>query len=216
MITLMLALGLSSINLQGTFSPPDFGTFLDGICATLYGVTVAFFCVNTVRRLGSGHVLTRLEQAQLKDIVCLTHSETIPDRDRYLDRSLDRIARVAALLSGSEAEANSEIWLRRLRFGAEVATIRAVSRAFGKICETATGNLMHTIQKDVMLERASPKMLIDIDYALRTVSDEADSLNRTTLLSALVELRLIAFQAFQAGNPQHKVSTDTGSVSHRP
>lgn len=193
MATLLLALGLSSINLQGAFSPPDFGSFVESNVATVCGVFVAFFCVSTVRRMGPAHLIGRLAQAQRDDIIALSLRATAPDRDDYLDRSLDRIALAAARLAPNDARAQSGTWLTLLRTGANVLDIRlALSALDGDILH-AGENLLATVRSDIVRDTASPQLLKAIDRTLTIALGEPEPARTAALVDRLVGLRLAAF-----------------------
>jgi uncharacterized membrane protein YccC len=198
MATLLLALGLSSINLQGTFSPLDFGTFVESNIATLCGVFVAFFCVGTVRHMGAAQVIDRLRHLQRRDIIAMSLGATPSDRDDYLDRSLDRIALAAARLAPDTARSESGAWLAQLRTGANVINIRlALATLDGAVRRTGE-MLLATVRSDIAADTVTPQLMATIDDMLRTALVEPDQARMTTLIDSLVGLRLAAFP----GNPR--------------
>lgn len=193
MATLLLALGLSTINLQGTFSPPDFASFLESNVATLCGVFVAFFCVSTVRRMGASHVVDRLGRAQRRDIIALSVSATPAARDDYLDRSLDRMALAAPRLAPGNAHTESAAWLAHLRIGSNVADIRLALATFdGEIRRTGE-TLLEAVRSNIASRTVSSQFLSAIDRALGAALSETDAVRTIALVDSLVGLRLAAF-----------------------
>lgn len=195
MATLLLALGLSTINLQGAFSPPDFGNFLESNVATLCGVFVAFFCVGTVRHMGAAHVIDGIRRAQRRDIIALSIRATVADRDDYLDRSLDRIAMAAARLAPDDARAQSAAWLAELRTGANVVDIRLALASLGGEVRHAGEALLEAVRSRVAERIASSRILDAIDRTLSAALQDTNQRETTALIDGLVGLRLAAFPA---------------------
>uniref|UniRef100_UPI0035CC0E82 FUSC family protein n=1 Tax=uncultured Sphingomonas sp. TaxID=158754 RepID=UPI0035CC0E82 len=193
MATLLLALGLSSINLQGTFAPLDFGSFVESNVATLCGVFVAFFCVGTVRHMGGWHVIERLRRAQRRDIVALSRRATFADRDAYLDRSLDRIALAAGRLAPDTARAESGAWLAQLRTGANVIDMRLALATIEGAVHRAGEALLEIVRSDIAANTVTPRLMTAIDQTLRSALEATDQAPMTKLIDSLVGLRLAAF-----------------------
>ncbi|EXS70308.1 hypothetical protein BF95_26105 [Sphingobium sp. Ant17] len=122
MATLILAFGLSNINLQGHYSPPDFGTFVEASVASMLGIFTAILGAGLFRTWGVQHQLQRVLRIEAREIARLSRSPSRRLRDSYVQRALDRISVVTARLAAAGQVERSAGLLIRLRVGANVAT----------------------------------------------------------------------------------------------
>jgi uncharacterized membrane protein YccC len=195
------AIAVSTINLQGTYNPQDFGTFLNASAASLTGIFISFYCLKLVRSMGSQHVLARFAARAHGDVVALTRHATPEDRDAYLDRELDRIGQMNARLA-AEAEADqSGRLLSRLRAGTNIAFLRnALTGMEGSICESSE-RLLETVRAEIGHETPSPQLLDEIDKTLTLVWQQSAAHALHPLLRGLVGLRLALFEHAPAWEP---------------
>jgi uncharacterized membrane protein YccC len=196
---LLLATVLSNINLQGTYSPRDFATFLDANLASIIGIFVAFFSISLVRRLGAADALARFAAAERQDVADLARHASRRDRDAYLDRGLDRIGLMTARLAAEDGDQSAQL-LTRLRAGANVADLRiAASDAEGDV-RAASEQLLATIRTEIGKEEPAPALLGDIDRAL-TTAWRADKDGAAPIVRSLIGLRLALFGQAPAWEP---------------
>lgn len=197
---LLLATALSMINLQGTYSPHDFGTFLDSSAASLLGIFIAFFNLKLVRRMGSSHALARFAARARSDLVELARNGTREDRDAYLQRELDRIGLMNARLAAEGETDQSARLLARLRAGVNIVDLRnAASEIEGPVRQSSE-RLLDVVREEIGKEEPSKRMLDEIDHTLSVAwTTMGQSLH--PLVRSLIGLRLALFEQAPAWEP---------------
>jgi uncharacterized membrane protein YccC len=198
---LLLATALSTINLQGSYSPHDFGTFLDASVASLLGIFIAFVCLTLVRRMGSPHALARFAADARADIVALTRHASRRDRDAYLDRGLDRIGVMTARLSAAGETDQSARLLARLRAGANVADLRRAAYETEGDAREASERLLATVREEIGKEEPAPRLLDEIDRTLSVAWWAGIDRSLHPLVRSLIGLRLALFERAPAWEP---------------
>lgn len=198
---LLLATVLSTINLQGTYSPHDFGAFLDASIASLIGIFIAFLSLTLVRRMGSSHALARFAAEASQDILELTRHASRRDRDAYLDRALDRIGLMTARLAATEESDQSARLLTRLRAGANIADLRTAAFETDGAVRDSSERLLATVREEIGKEEPAPRLLEEIDRTLSAAWWEGAERSRHPLLRSLIGLRLALFERAPAWEP---------------
>lgn len=126
MAMLVMGLSLSNVNFQSYYSPYDLGFFLESSTATLMGVYVAFLSIALFRRWGAHHMLEQLLTQEQRDQRKLTSTPDDLSIERYVTRSLDRIAAQAARL-GAKAEGQCLILLTHVHATTCLARLRQLT-----------------------------------------------------------------------------------------
>ncbi|MFP8966509.1 FUSC family protein [Pokkaliibacter sp. CJK22405] len=194
MAILLLAVGLSSINLQGTYSPWDFGFFLDAGVANLLGIYVGFVSVSFFRSWGVVSVLEGYRQQELDDRLKLIERATLRRKEAYLYRALDRIASMTPrLVPGGQLE-ESFILLRRLRIGANIADLRILLRQLEGPVAAQLFGVLATLARDLKARTPSDELLQQLDQSLRDLW-YSEHPQRLDILRALTGIRLGVFES---------------------
>ncbi|ALR21504.1 MULTISPECIES: FUSC family protein [Sphingomonadales] len=203
MATLVLAYGLSNINLQGHYSPFDFGAFLETGLASLLGVYVAFLGAGLFRSWGVQHQLQRFLRKEARDIARLSRSANQRIRDSYVQRALDRIAVMTARLAATGQIERSASLLSRLRVGVNVADLRMIGKALPPAARAATDSVLDQFRAEFDAPQPSSRLLTMIDDALdrlwfehRVPGDRPDR-----VIHALAGLRIALFERAPAWEP---------------
>lgn len=201
MAILVLALGLSSINLQGQYMPLDFASFLEAVFGNLLGIYTAFLCAGLFRTLGTKHALSRFARMETREISRLTQEANQKKRDAYLTRTLDRIAAITARLAAAGQVDRSVRLLTRLSVGVHVADLKMA-------CATLNGTLRATLEQllgrvGLEIDRPQPsnELLALIDGALTHLWQQSPSPGRSAATQALVGLRAALFAQSPAWIP---------------
>nr|WP_301271408.1 FUSC family protein [Pseudomonas mandelii] len=193
---LLLAIALSNINLQATYTPWDFGTFLDVCSGTLLGICIGYFCIGLVRHMGSARVARRLMQLEREDIIDLTRHATLQSRESYVSRALDRDASMFVRIPGSsQLEDPGGRLLVWMLVGDCVASIRYTSQWFGGEVRDASESLLAQIRNECEMNtpwRPSLKVLAKIDSAL-LAAWRVPYEKVSPLMEGLISLRLVLF-----------------------
>lgn len=189
--TLVMAMGLSNINLQGHYSPFAFNTYLEMAVASLIGIYAAFLCASLFRSWGAEHALTRSMKQEMKDIVSLSRHATPRARDSYINRSLDRVALAATRLSTAWQESNSSV-LAVLRIGANVATLRIHIDQFQGDRRATVERLLAHFGGGLDVLQPPNTLLKEIDTALAASLRESNG-HSDRAVRALSGLRLAMF-----------------------
>lgn len=198
MALLLLALGLSSINLQGAYNPLDFGAYLESMFADLLGIYAAFAFCSLFRTLGPTHTVARLARQEQDDIVRLSRHASNYDRDAYINRALDRIAAMT-LRFGADADAGQSVHLlARLRMGASVARLRLASPSLSGEARNATEDLLAEIRRQIRRDEPTPSLLALIDRTLVAVRQQSPHPDQRVVLRSLASLRLGLFESAPA------------------
>ena len=121
MAVMVLAFGLSNINLQGTYSPPDFAVFLEASVASLIGIYAAYVGAGIFRRWGAAHELDRLYRMERRDVAHLSRAATTRLLPSYNARAVHRIVGLAGRLAATGQGDRTADLLARLRAGLHVA-----------------------------------------------------------------------------------------------
>jgi uncharacterized membrane protein YccC len=196
MATLVLAFGLSNINLQGHYTPFDFGTFLETGLASLFGVFAAFLGAGLFRRWGVQHQLQRFLRKEAIDIARLSRSANPALRDSYIQRALDRIAGMTMRLSATGQVERSAGLLARLRVGANVADLRMVGKALPLAARAATTSVLDQFRAEFDAPQPSSQLLRLIDDALTRLWSARDASGDIPdrAIHALAGLRIALFE----------------------
>ena len=166
MATLVLAFGLSNINLQGAYAPMDFGAFLEASFASLLGIFVAFLGAGLFRTWGAGHQIQRFLRMEAREIARLSRSATQRLREIYIQRALDRISVMTARLAATGQVERSARLIARLRVGVTVADLRILAKALDPDTRQATEQLLDRFRREFDKPQPSPDLLSLIDRAL--------------------------------------------------
>lgn len=198
---LLLAMTLSTINLQSNYSPPGFGAYLDANVASLVGIFIAFASLVLVRQMGSSHALARFAADEREDMVELTLHASRRDRDAFLDRALDRIGQMTARLAAAGETDQSGRLLTRLRAGANIADLRRARSAMQGELRDSAERLLASVREEMGKEEPAPRLLDDIDETLTTAWREGGDQAQRGLMNSLVGLRLALFERAPAWEP---------------
>ncbi|AKH70142.1 putative membrane protein [Spongiibacter sp. IMCC21906] len=195
--TLVMALGLSNINLQGHYSPFAFNVYLEAAVASLMGIYAAFLCASLFRPWGAEKALQRTLKREMKDIVGLSRRASPRARDIYINHSLDRVAMTAARLTSAWQKSNVSV-LSVLRVGANVATLRIhINQCEGESRLRIEALLSH-FGRELNVLNPPASLLADIDAAL-AMSLRVNSGHSDRVVRALSGLRLAMFHQVPLG-----------------
>ncbi|WP_204886752.1 FUSC family protein [Parvibaculum sedimenti] len=192
--TLLMALGLSTINLQGTYSPLNFGAFLEAGFASLLGVFVAYSCIGLLGRSGTAQALLRLTQMERADIVKLSYRATEKDRDDYIDRALDRLGSIIPRLGAVEQTDQSARLLSWLRAGVNIADLRRSTESLAGSARLESEYLLDALRQEIGSAELSPALLARIDHMLTAAWKEAPDPSHHAFIRSLIRLRLALFE----------------------
>lgn len=190
MALLLLALGLSSINLQGAYSPMDFGAYLESMFADLFGIYAAFALCSLFRTLGPAHTVARLARQEQDDVIRLSRRASNYDRDAYINRALDRIAAITLRFGADTDARQSARLLNRLRIGASVARLRLVALSLSGEARIAAEDLLAEIRRQIRRDEPTPTLLALIDRTLTAVHRQAPHPDQHVVLRSLASLRI--------------------------
>lgn len=198
---LVIAIGLSSINLQAQYAPPDFGSYLEAMFADLLGIFVAFACAGLFRPVGTIAMLAHFSSQDRRDIARLSQHATLNAVDDYVNRGLDRIASITGrLTAGGEIEHSAEL-LRYLRAGVSIATLRVAADTLTGSARSASEDLLAEIRSEIKASAPSHGLLAFIDRALSAAWRAHPDATAKALLRALVGLRLALFESAPGWTP---------------
>lgn len=209
---LVLVLSLSNVNFQNHYTPFNIGYFLDASVATLIGVYVAFLAVAMCRSWGAQNVLKQLAGREMRDQAKLQTQFHDAAIDRYVVRSLDRIALQASRL-GSRLEQQSLVMIAHMNGAVFAARLRQWFYSDHGVQTSSLNSLLQALARNDYhysesseLSAQSSDLLAQIDHCLRQACDQAQH-NVQYLLTGL---RIALFpQAPQFITTDHKfISTD--------
>ncbi|MFA5495075.1 MAG: FUSC family protein [Porticoccaceae bacterium] len=198
MAILMLAFGLSSINLQGHYAPYDFAFFLDYGLGSLTGIFVALVCAGLFRTLGAEHALLRLMRMESEATIRLSRSASPRTQQAHIARTLDRLASMTLRLAAPGKTELSASLLKRMSIGANVAGLRIWADAQSAEYRRTADRLLRRLREDVDRETPSAALLALIDQTLDVLWHHRDSAVPTR---ALVGLRMALFEKAPAWVP---------------
>lgn len=203
MATLILAFGLSNINLQGHYSPPDFGTFVEASVASMLGIFTAILGAGLFRTWGVQHQLQRVLRIEAREIARLSRSPSRRLRDSYVQRALDRISVVTARLAAAGQIERSAGLLIRLRVGANVADLRSMGNALPADGRQATDRVLDQLRSEFDKPQPSSRLLALIDEALDALwpGDGSPGARPDRAIHALAGLRIALFERAPAWVP---------------
>jgi uncharacterized membrane protein YccC len=196
MATLVLAFGLSNINLQGTYAPMDFGAFLETSFASLLGIFVAFLGAGLFRTWGAGHQIQRFLRMEAREIARLSRSATQRLREVYIQRALDRISVMTARLAATGQVERSAGLLARLWVGVNVADLRILGKALDPEARRATEQVLDGFRREFDRPQPSSRLLSLIDGALDqlwSAGREAPDAQTDRAMHSLAGLRIALF-----------------------
>ena len=203
MAILLVAFGLSNINLQGVYSPVDFGVFIEVALGGILGILVAILGAGLFRTWGMEHQIHRLLRMDAREIARLTHFATQTLRNTYLYRALDRISVMTARLEATGQIERSAGLLTRLGVGVNVADLRMIDTGLDVEARQATERVLDGFRRDLDTPRPSPHLLSLIDDALNALwlkrGARDDRSNRA--IHALAGLRIALFETAPAWMP---------------
>ncbi|MBA1204396.1 FUSC family protein [Pseudomonas capeferrum] len=201
MAILILALGLSSINLQGQYTPLDFASFLESVFANLLGIYTAFLCSGLFRTLGAKHALSRFVRMETLEISQLTQKASQKKRDAYLARTLDRISSITARLAAAGQIDRSVRLLTRLSVGVHVAELNMASPALNSRLRISIEHLLDRVRMEIDRPQPSNELLALIDGTLTLFWHQRPTLECSNATQALVGLRVSLFAQSPAWVP---------------
>lgn len=190
MAVLVLAFGLSSINLQGHYIPYDFAFFLEYGLGSLTGIFVAMICAGLFRTLGAEHALLRFMRMETQETIKLSHSASPETQQAHITRTLDRLASMTTRLVVSGKTELSANLLKRMSVGSNVADLRIWANAQSAGQREKADRLLGHLRDDIDRETPSVALLVMIDGALNTLWYQADN---AVPIRALVGLRMVLF-----------------------
>lgn len=201
MAILVLALGLSSINLQGQYTPFDFASFLETVFANLLGIYTAFFCAGLFRTLGVKHALSRFVRMETREISRLIQQASQKQRDAYLARALDRISSITARLAAAGQIDRSVRLLTRLSVGVQVAELSMASAELNSALRNSIEQLLGRVRMEIDRPQPSTDLLDLIDGALSHLWRQRPVFRSSAATQALVGLRVALFAQSPAWIP---------------
>ncbi len=194
MAVLLLALALSSINLQASYSPLDFDHFVDNGLSTMIGVLVAQSCIQLVRQMGTAHRIKRFVRQEIADIVGLTRHAGAGAGGAYTLRALDRAASIGARTVPNAAA--PELAIRPLdwiQVGVAVAMVRHAASQVGGLRRRSCDALLTQLRHELTRNTAPSDTLRDLlDAALATAHRRSQG-RSDALVRGLIALRLFLF-----------------------
>ena len=202
--TLLLALAVSNLNLQASYTPLDFGSFLEACIATLIGIYIAFLGASLFRRWGAAHQIERFLRMESHDIAHISQSATPRLREKYARRALDRMAVMTARLAATGQIERSPQLLARLGIGMNAAELRIFADRLAPASRAATERVLEQIRRELEAPRAAPELLTSIDAALNHLWLSGAAAGPTPVArtqQALVGLRIALFGGAPAWVP---------------
>ncbi len=203
MATLILAYGISIINLQGHYAPFDFGTFVEASVASLLGIFTAILGAGLFRTWGVQHQIQRILRAEAREIALLSRSPSRRLRENYVHRAIDRISEVTARLAATGQVERSVGLLTRLRVGANVADLRLMGKGMSPDARLATDRLLDQFGSEFDAPQPSSRLLACIDEALDALwpghGSPGDRFDRA--IHAIADLRIALFERAPAWVP---------------
>lgn len=207
---LVLVLSLSNVNFQNHYTPFNMGYFLEASVATMLGVYVAFLAVAMCRSWGAQNALTQLAGRELRDQAKLQTQFNDAAIDRYVVRSLDRIALQATRL-GSRLEQHSLVMIAHMNGAVFAARLRQWFYSGSGIQTSSLNSLLQTLARSdyqysesSKLSAQSSGLLEQIDDCLRHACEQAQA----EVQYLLTGLRIALF-------PQAPQFTSTGPKMER-
>lgn len=203
MATLLLAFGLSNINLQGRYTPLDFAAFIESGLGALFGIFVSFLGAGLFRTWGSRHQIQRFLRLETREIARVSRQADHRSKDVYVNRALDRLAAMSVRLAATGQIELSSGLFDRLRAGLNMADVRAASGALDAETRQATEQVLDKLRQEFDAPEFSPGLLALIDKALDTLWARTHGEGRLPdkALHALAGLRIALFGSAPAWVP---------------
>lgn len=194
MAIMVLAYGLSNINLQGSYNPPDFAFFLEGCVASLIGIYTAFASSALFRKWGSQHESERLRRAGRADIARLSRIAGARSRQAFVERAVHRIVGLATRMKAAGQADQTAALLSRMRAGADVAELRISLNTLDASNQAKVRNVLARIPADIREKSPPIALLARIDEALSAVAT-SPSIPPASIrvIDALAGLRIALF-----------------------
>lgn len=202
MAVMVLAFGLSNINLQGTYSPPDFAVFLEASVASLIGIYAAYVGAGIFRRWGAAHELDRLYRMERKDMARLSWTATARTLPSYNARAVHRIVGLAGRLAATGQGDRTADLLARLRATLHVADLRIANGLLAPGDRADVERVLGRIASDLHLRVLPDDLLAQIDMALSGIWRlGATGGPAQSVMKALTGLRIALFARARAWVP---------------
>ena len=194
MAVLLLALALSNLNLQVSYSPLGFDEFLDAALSTIIGVLVAQLCIKLVRQMGAKERVRRFVQFETADIAGLTRHADPRSIGAYTLRALDRAASIGTrtISQTKEVDVGGRA-LDGIQVGVAVATIRSASRNVGGLRRRTCEALLVHLRQELQSNTPPSAMLRELLDGALLASFRRTPLSTDPLVRGLIALRLFLF-----------------------
>nr|WP_319493004.1 FUSC family protein [uncultured Desulfobacter sp.] len=199
---LILALGVSTMNLQNGFVPMGFDTFIAEFAANFLGVFAAFSCLGMVRSLTTDHTLNRLLKRGRQDLQNLTEQADKKGSDKYVLNGLNRISLYAARMASQGQTWRSDRIMSCLIAGMTIGDLRYHGDQSDTKIRQAIQVLLELLKKDLFAPVWPQTLRLTIDQALNAVWYGNIQTTETPILRSLVRLRLALFNEVPAWRPQ--------------
>lgn len=199
---LILALGVSTMNLQNGFIPMGVDTFITEFAANFLGVFTAFSCLGMVRSLTTDHTLERLLKRGRQDLQHLTEQADKKGSDTYVLNGLNRISLYAARMASQGQAWRSDRIMSCLIAGMNIADLRYYGDKSDTKVRQATQGLLELLKHDLFAPVWPETLRVAIDQTLNRVWDGNIPKTAPPLLRSLIRLRLALFNGAPAWRPQ--------------
>ncbi|EQB14965.1 FUSC family protein [Sphingobium lactosutens] len=203
MVLLIFLFSLSGINLQASYTPAAFDTFLEANLALIPGFMVATLCMNLSRTLGVDYQVHRVLRMEIAEISRLSRTATSRERNGYVERALNRIAALSTRLAANGQIERSATLLVRMRAGLNIGDLRMAADRLGAAAREKVEQVLESAPRQIDADDPSPQFLTVIDTAMDTVraSDGTSNDDRHATLHSLAGLRLALFHRAPAWEP---------------
>ncbi len=166
MATLLLAFGLSNINLQNHYAPLDFAAFIESGLGALLGIFVAFFGAGLFRTWGARHQIQRFLRLETREISRLSREANPRSKEAYVNRALDRLSVMATRLAATGQIDLSSSLFDRLRAGLNVVDVRAAIGALDADTRETAERMLGQLRAEFDAPEFSRRLLSLIDEVL--------------------------------------------------
>lgn len=198
---LILALGVSTMDLQNGFVPMGFDSFIASFAANFLGVFAAFSCLGLVRSLTTDHTLNRLLKRGRKDLQELTKQADKKGSQRYVLNGLNRISLYAARMASQGQAWRSDRIMSCLLAGMNIGDLGYYGHQYDANIRQASRMLLEALKKDLFVPEWPEMLRMAIDHALNTVWHGNIQKAETPILRSLIRLRLALFNGAPAWRP---------------
>ena len=199
---LILALGVSTMNLQNGFLPVGFDTFIAEFAANFLGVFAAFSCLGMVRSLTTDHTLSRLLKRGRRDLENLTEQADKKGSEKYVLNGLNRISIYAARMASQGQAWRSDRIMSCLIAGMNIGDLGYYGNQSDADIRQATQTLLGALKKDLFAPKWPDSLRAAIDQALNRVWSGNIQRADAPILRSLIRLRLALFDGAPAWRPQ--------------